>query len=145
MNNQKKIEDILYSIQELILEARNEEKKDKFEIIEINKINEFKTQNLTNSKNNDQLNLNSHTKTREGKLIKNNSNLKNSWKDLNFEKCQEKHQAISLNKIYEENFENELEQIFKESLNLWVKRKLPDLIKEETAIHTKKKLEEKLK
>ena len=145
MNNQKKIEDILYSIQELILEARNEEKKDKFEIIEINKINEFKTQNLTNSKNNDQLNLNSHTKTREGKLIKNNSNLKNSWKDLNFEKCQEKHQAISLNKIYEENFENELEQIFKESLNLWVKRKLPDLIKEETAIHTKKRLEEKLK
>ena len=145
MNNQKKIEDILYSIQELILEARNEEKKDKFEIIEINKINEFKTQNLTNSKNNDQLNLNNHTKTREGKSIKNNSNLKNSWKDLNFEKCQEKHQAISLNKIYEENFENELEQIFKESLNLWVKRKLPDLIKEETAIHTKKRLEEKLK
>ena len=45
MNNQKKIEDILYSIQELILEARNEEKKDKLEItelIELKKINESK-------------------------------------------------------------------------------------------------------
>jgi len=145
MNNQKKIEDILHSIQELILEARNEEKKDKFEIIELNKVNEFQTQGLKKSQNHDQLQHNDHAKTKEGTLIKNGSNLKSSWKDLNFEKCQKKLQASILSKVYEENFENEIEKIFKESLNLWVKKKLPDLIKEETGIFTKKILEEKLK
>ena len=145
MNNQKKIEDILYSIQELILEARNEEKKDKLEIselIELEKINESKTQDLKKSQDYDQLILNKQINTKEGNLSKNNSNLKSNWRDLNFGKCQEKLQDISLSKISKKNFENEIEIIFKESLNIWLKKKLPDLIKEETAIYTKKKLEE---
>ena len=52
MHNQKKIEEILYSIQELILEAQNEEKLDLLqttEIIELNKVHQSKTENLENN------------------------------------------------------------------------------------------------
>ena len=55
MNNQKKIEEILYSIQELILEAQNEQKLGRLqttEVIELNKINPAKTDNLENDKAN---------------------------------------------------------------------------------------------
>ena len=76
---------------------------------------------------------------------KNNYYLKNSWKDLNFKKCQEKVSKLFVNKIIKINFENEIEKIFKDSLSFWIKKNLPDLIKDETALHTKKIFEDKLK
>ena len=156
MNNQKKIEEILYSIQELILEAQNEEKLDLLqttEIIELNKIHQSKTENLENNQDyNKQPHVNKLIKTTKVKAThlevdqtKNNSYLKSSWKDLSFKKCQEKVPSSSLTNINRHSFENEIEKIFRDSLSFWVKKNLPDLIKNETALHTKKILEDKLK
>ena len=148
MNNQKKIEDILFSIQELILEAQNEEKKGKLEtseLIDLNNINQSKTQNFSRNQGYKQPHFNRFIKTKEENLTKSNSFLENNWRDLNFKECQEKQQNFSLSITNKENFENELERIFKDSLSFWIKKKLPDLIKDETALHTKKILKEKLK
>ena len=43
------------------------------------------------------------------------------------------------------NFENDLEKMFRDSLSFLDKKNLPDLIKDETALHTKKIFEDKLK
>ena len=155
MNNQKKIEEILYSIQELILEAQNEEKLDLLqttEIIELNKIHQSKTENLENNQDyNKQPHVNKLIKTTKVKAThlevdqtKNNSYLKSSWKNLNFKKCQEKVQCSSLTNINTHSFENEIERIFRDSLSFWVQKNLPDLIKNETALYTKKIVEDKL-
>ncbi|MDC2966284.1 hypothetical protein OAY92_03695 [Alphaproteobacteria bacterium] len=155
MNNQKKIEEILYSIQELILEAQNEKKLDLVEtkrVIEPDKINSSKTNNLENNQDYTESYVNKLIKTKEfkntkleGKLTKNNYNLKSSWKDLNFKKCQEKASNSSTIETNKNNFENDLEIMFKDSLSFWIKKNLPDLIKDETALHTKKIFEDKLK
>lgn len=151
MNNQKKIEEILYSIQELILEAKNEEKLDLLqttEIIELNKIHQSKTENLENNQGfKKQTHVNKLIKTTHLEVdpTKNNSYLTSSWKDLSFKKCQEKVTSSSLTNINRHSFENEIEKIFRDSLSFWVKKNLPDLIKNETAQHTKKILEDKLK
>ena len=50
-----------------------------------------------------------------------------------------------INKLIKISFENEIEKIFKDSLSFWIKKNLPDLIKDETALHTKKIFEDKLK
>ena len=75
MNNQKKIEEILYSIQELILEAQNE-KKIRFcsnkEVIELNKINPSKTDNLENNQD--------YTESYVNKLIKTKKSKIQNWK-----------------------------------------------------------------
>ena len=153
MNGQKKIEDILHSIQELILEARNEEKLDKLEtpeVINLDKFDQATIRNLEEKKGNNKI----YSDTIQKKItigVKNlqinstkiNTSLKNSWKGLNFEECQENPQKQVLNEIKKEN--DQIEKIFKDSLNFWIKKNLPDLIKEETALHTKKILEEKLK
>ena len=153
MNNQKKIEEILYSIQELILEAQNEEKLDRLqtsEIIELNKINQTKFENLKHEQDYKKSHANKLIKTTKFKIkdlevetTNNNSYKKNCWKDLSFKKCQE---AISSStNVYKDNFENELEKMFRDSLNFWIKKNLPDLIKDETPLHTKKIFEDKLK
>ena len=151
MNGQKKIEDILHSIQELILEAQNEEKLDLIqttEIIELNKIHQSKTESIENNQDyNKQPHVNKLIKTTHLEVdpTKNNSYLKSSWKDLSFKKCQEKVPSSLLTNINRHSFENEIEKIFRDSLNFWVKKNLPDLVKNETALHTKKILEDKLK
>ena len=155
MNNQKKIEEILYSIQELILEAQNEKKLDLVEtkqVIELDKINPSKTDNLENNQDYTESYVNKLIKTKEFKntklereLTKNNYNLKSSWKDLSFKKCQQKASNSSIIETNKNNFENDLEKIFRDSLSFWIKKNLPDLIKDETALHTKKIFEDKLK
>ena len=155
MNNQKKIEEILYSIQELILEAQNEKKLDLVEtkqVIELDKINPSKTDNLENNQDYTESYVNKLIKTKEFKntklereLTKNNYNLKSSWKDLSFKKCQQKASNSSIIETNKNNFENDLEKMFKDSLSFWIKKNLPDLIKDETALHTKKIFEDKLK
>ena len=70
MNNQKKIEEILYSIQELILEAQNEKKLDFVQtkqVIELNKINPSKTDNLENNQDYTESYVNKLIKTKEFK------------------------------------------------------------------------------
>tara|TARA_B100000963_G_scaffold353069_1_gene367204 strand:+ start:477 stop:923 length:447 start_codon:yes stop_codon:yes gene_type:complete len=148
MNNQKKIEDILYSINELILEAQNEEKKDKSEkseLIDLNNVNRSKTQNFLSNQGYKQPHFNRLIKTKEDNLTKSNSFLKNNWRDLNFKECQEKQQNYSSSKTNIESFENELEKILRDSISFWIKKNLPDIINDETALHTKKMLKEKLK
>ena len=155
MNNQKKIEEILYSIQELILEAQNEKKLDLVEtkqVIELDKINPSKTDNLENNQDYTESYVNKLIKTEEFKntklereLTKNNYNLKSSWKDLSFKKCQQKALNSSIIETNKNNFENDLEKMFRDSLSFWIKKNLPDLIKDETALHTKKIFEDKLK
>tara|TARA_A100001234_G_scaffold101309_1_gene89170 strand:+ start:811 stop:1278 length:468 start_codon:yes stop_codon:yes gene_type:complete len=155
MNNQKKIEEILYSIQELILEAQNEKKLDLVEtkqVIELDKINPSKTDNLENNQDYTESYVNKLIKTKEFKntklereLTKNNYNLKSSWKDLSFKKCQQKASNSSIIETNKNNFENDLEKMFRDSLSFWIKKNLPDLIKDETALHTKKIFEDKLK
>ena len=153
MNNQKKIEDILHSIQELILEARNEEKLDRLEtseVINLNKVNQSTAQDLEKKLGKNKIGLDKIQKVSQIKVknleinsTKNNIPLKNSWQNFNFEKCQKKSQSQVLEGIEDEN--DKVEKIFKDSLNFWIKKNLPDIIKEETARHTKKILEEKLK
>ena len=153
MNDQKKIEDILHSIQELILEAQNEEKLDRLEtpeVINLDKFNQAKIGNLGKKENYKEINLNKiqkeipiDVKNLEINRTENNTSLKNSWKDFNFQKCQEKTQRQILEEINKES--DQIEKIFKDLLNFWIKKNLPNLIKEETALHTKKILEEKLK
>ncbi len=155
MNNQKKIEEILYSIQELILEAQNEKKLDLVEtkqVIELDKINPSKTDNLENNQDYTESYVNKLIKTEEFKntklereLTQNNYNLKSSWKDLSFKKCQQKASNSSIIETNKNNFENDLEKMFRDSLSFWIKKNLPDLIKDETALHTKKIFEDKLK
>ena len=155
MNNQKKIDEILYSIQELILEAQNEKKLDFVqtnEVIELNKINPSKTDNPENNQDYTDSFVNKLIKTNEikiteleGEPTKNNDYLNGSWKNLNFKKCQEKDLSSSEIEINKNKFENEIEKMFKDSLGLWIKKNLPDIIKDETALHTKKILEDKLK
>ena len=147
MNNQKKIEDILHSIQQLILEARNEE-KDKLEaqeVINLNKVDQFTSQSLETNQNQNDEHLNQLQKVKNLKInpTKNNSYLKDSWKDLSFKKCQEKSPKLVLEKTKKEIYE--IEKIFKESLNFWIRQNLPNIVKEETAIYTEKILDEKLK
>ena len=155
MNNQKKIEEILYSIQELILEAQNEKKLDFVqtnEVIELNKINASKTDNLENNQDYTKSYVNKLIKTKEVKTTeleddptKNNDYLNSSWKNLNFKKCQEKVSSSSEIEINNNKFENEIEKIFKDSLSLWIIKNLPDIVKDETVLHTKKIFEDKLK
>ena len=155
MNNQKKIEEILYSIQELILEAQNEEKLDRLqtsEIIELNKINQTKFENLKNEQDYKKSHANKLIKTTKFKIkdldvetTNNNSYKKNCWKDLSFKKCQEAISISSSTNVNKDKIENELEKMFRGSLNFWIKENLPDLVKDETALFTKKTLEEKLK
>ena len=153
MNNQKKIEDILHSIQELVLEARNEQKLDKLEttgVINLDTIDQPKTRGLTKKQDNNKIYLDKiqeriPIKAKNPKInpTKSDSNLKNSWQNFNFEKCQENFQSQAFEEVKDEN--NKIEKIFKDSLNFWIKKNLPDIVKEETARHTKKLLEEKLK
>ena len=153
MNDQKKIEDILHSIQELILEAQNEEKLDRLEtseIINLDKFDQATIGNLGKKENYKKKYLDkiqkevpTDVKNFEINPTENNNSLKNSWKNFNFQKCQEKPQRQILEEIKKES--DQIERIFKDSLNFWIKKNLPDLIKEETALHTKKILEEKLK
>ena len=73
MNNQKKIEEILYSIQELILEAQNEKKLDLVEtkqVIELDKINPSKTDNLENNQDYTESFVNKLIRTKEFKNTK---------------------------------------------------------------------------
>ena len=152
MNDQKKIEDILHSIQELILEAQNEEKLDRLEtpqVINLDKFDQATIGNLGKKENYKKLYLDEiqkkipiKQKNLEINPIENNTSLKNSWKGLNFQKCQEKPQRQVLEEIKIES--DEIEKIFVNSLNFWIKKNLPDIIKEATALHTKKILEEKL-
>ena len=152
MNDQKKIEDILHSIQELILEAQNEEKLDRLEtpeVINLDKFDQATIGNLGKKENYKKLYLDEIQKEIPVKLknleinpIENNTSLKNSWKGLNFQKCQEKPRRQVLEEIKKES--DEIEKIFMDSLNLWIKKNLPDIVKEATALHTKKILEEKL-
>ena len=66
------------------------------QVIELNKINPSKTDNLENNQDYKQSYVNKLIKTKKSKnrieveLTKNNYYLKSSWKDLNFKKCQEK-------------------------------------------------------
>ena len=155
MNNQKKIEEILYSIQELILEAQNEKKLDLVEtkeVIQLDKINPSKTDNLENNQDYTESYVKRLIKTEEFKntklereLTKNSYNLKSSWKDLSFKKCQQKASNSSIIETNKNNFESDLEKMFRDSLSFWIKKNLPDLIKDETALHTKKIFEDKLK
>ena len=153
MNDQKKIEDILHSIQELILEAQKEEKLDRFEtpeVINFDKFDQATIGNLEKKENYKKIYLDrvqkevaSEVKSLEINPKENNTSLKNSWKGFNFQKCQEKPQRKILEEINTES--DQIEKMFKDSLNFWIKKNLPDLIKEETALYTKKILEEKLK
>ena len=153
MNDQKKIEDILHSIQELILEAQNEEKLDRLETSEVINLDKFDQATIGNLEKKEnykkryldkiQKEIPTEVKNFEINPTENNNSLKNSWKNFNFQKCQEKPQRQILEEIKKES--DQIEKIFKDSLNFWIKKNLPDLIKEETALHTKKILEGKLK
>ena len=153
MNDQKKIEDILHSIQELILEAQNEEKLDRLEtseIINLDKFDQATIGNLGKKENYKKIYLDrvqkevaSEVKSFEINPTENNTTLKSSWKGFNFQKCQEKPQRKILEEINIES--DQIEKMFKDSLNFWIKKNLPDLIKEEAALHTKKILEGRLK
>ena len=75
MNNQK-IDEILYSIQELILEAQNEKLDfvQTNEVIELNKINASKTDTPENNQD--------YTESYVNKLIKQKKSKQQNWKTI---------------------------------------------------------------
>ena len=153
MINQKKIEDILRSIQELVFEAQNEQKLYKLEtsgVVKLDTVDRSENISLGKKQGYNKIYLDKiqeknpiKIKNLEINSKKNNASLKNSWQNLKFEECQEKSSSKFLEVTKDEN--DKIEKIFKDSLNFWIKKNLPDIVKEETARHTKKLLEEKLK
>ena len=153
MINQKKIEDILRSIQELVFEAQNEQKLYKLEtsgVVKLDTVDQSENISLGKKQGYNNIYLDKiqeknpiKIKNLEINSKKNNASLKNSWQNLKFEECQEKSSSKFLEVTKDEN--DKIEKIFKDSLNFWIKKNLPDIVKEETARHTKKLLEEKLK
>ena len=137
----------------MLVRAQNEEKLDRLETSEVINLDKFDQATIGNLEKKEnykkryldkiQKEIPTEVKNFEINPTENNNSLKNSWKNFNFQKCQEKPQRQILEEIKKES--DQIEKIFKDSLNFWIKKNLPDLIKEETALHTKKILDEKLK
>ena len=132
MSNEKKIEDLIYSISSLIKEAEQESKL----LLEIeNKIESFdlRKENMLNNKK---------IVFSDDKKIKNPQPVEKSkyhdWRLLNFKK--EKH-----NEELRVNFEQRFNKIFESEINNWMKSNFKDLVQAELNKFSSRIIAEKLK
>tara|TARA_B100000287_G_C20643166_1_gene784231 strand:+ start:951 stop:1424 length:474 start_codon:yes stop_codon:yes gene_type:complete len=157
MNNQKKIEDLLISINELILEAKKVEELDIFgeeNFLQKDKILSLKNERFLSEPSSitnkiDQTNslkkkeiqpLTSYNETKNQKVSTSNKD----WNAINFDKYQKKDSIINKNtKI--EGFNNRYQKLFEECLNNWIDQNLKKIIEKESNLFAKKLISEKLK
>ena len=137
MSNEKKIEDLIYSISSLIKEAEQESKL----LLEIeNKIESFdlKKENMLNNK---KIGF-SDDKKIDDKKIKDSQPAEKSkyhdWRLLSFVK--EKH-----NEELRVNFEQRFSKIFESEINNWMKSNFKDLVQAELNKFSSRIIAEKLK
>ena len=130
MGKEKKIEDILFSINNLITEANNEENKSKFPS-EINPVSPKKFVN-------DDISINEETIDLQKK-----TNVNRSWENIKFSNY------TNLLKFKEtDNLKKETDEyllLFKKKINFWISKELKKILENELSIESKKLLAEKLK
>ena len=130
MGKEKKIEDILFSINNLITEANNEENKSKFPS-EINPVSPKKFVNDDISINEETIDLPKKT------------SVNRSWENIKFSNY------TNLLKFKEtDNLKQETDEyllLFKKKLNFWISRELKRILENELSIESKKLLAERLK
>ena len=132
MSNEKKIEDLIYSISSLIKEAQQENKL----LLEIdNNIEnlDLRKENIISNKK-----ISSSDKVKDENLKENNTSKFYDWKSIKFLK-------ENLEKDFKDDLEKSFLKIFESEINLWMKANLKNIIQTELNKFSSKIIAEKLK
>lgn len=132
MSNEKKIEDLIYSISSLIKEAQQENKL----LLEIdNNIEnlDLKKENIISNKK-----ISFSDKVKDENLKENNTSKFYDWKSIKFLK-------ENLEKDFKDDLEKSFLKIFESEINLWMKANLKNIIQTELNKFSSKIIAEKLK
>ena len=132
MSNEKKIEDLIYSISSLIKEAQQENKL----LLEIdNNIENFdlRKENIISNKK-----ISFSDKVKDENLKENNTSKFYDWKSIKFLK-------ENLEKDFKDDLEKSFLKIFESEINLWMKANLKNIIQTELNKFSSKIIAEKLK
>ena len=132
MSNEKKIEDLIYSISSLIKEAQQENKL----LLEIdNNIEnlDLRKENIISNKK-----ISFSDKVKEENLKENNTSKFYDWKSIKFLK-------ENLEKDFKDDLEKSFLKIFESEINLWMKANLKNIIQTELNKFSSKIIAEKLK
>ena len=132
MSNEKKIEDLIYSISSLIKEAKQENKL----LLEIdNNIENFdlRKENIISNKK-----ISFSDKVKDENLKENNTSKFYDWKSIKFLK-------ENLEKDFKDDLEKSFLKIFESEINLWMKANLKNIIQTELNKSSSKIIAEKLK
>ena len=132
MSNEKKIEDLIYSISSLIKEAQQENKL----LLEIdNNIEnlDLKKENIISNKK-----ISFSDKVKDENLKENNTSKFYDWKSIKILK-------ENLEKDFKDDLEKSFLKIFESEINLWMKANLKNIIQTELNKFSSKIIAEKLK
>ena len=132
MSNEKKIEDLIYSISSLIKEAQQENKL----LLEIdNNIEnlDLRKENIISNKK-----ISFSDKVKDENLKENNTSKFYDWKSIKFLK-------ENLEKDFKDDLEKSFLKIFESEINLWMKANLKNIIQTELNKFSSKIITEKLK
>lgn len=132
MSNEKKIEDLIYSISSLIKEAQQENKL----LLEIdNNIEnlDLRKENIISNKK-----ISFSDKVKNENLKENNTSKFYDWKSIKFLK-------ENLEKDFKDDLEKSFLKIFESEINLWMKANLKNIIQTELNKFSSKIIAEKLK
>ena len=132
MSNEKKIEDLIYSISSLIKEAQRENKL----LLEIdNNIEnlDLRKENIISNKK-----ISFSDKIKDENLKENNTSKFYDWKSIKFLK-------ENLEKDFKDDLEKSFLKIFESEINLWMKANLKNIIQTELNKFSSKIIAEKLK
>ena len=132
MSNEKKIEDLIYSISSLIKEAQQENKL----LLEIdNNIEnlDLRKENIISNKK-----ISFSDKVKNENLKENNTSKFYDWKSIKFLK-------ENLEKDFKDDLEKNFLKIFESEINLWMKANLKNIIQTELNKFSSKIIAEKLK
>ena len=132
MSNEKKIEDLIYSISSLIKEAQQENKL----LLEIdNNIEnlDLRKENIISNKK-----ISFSDKVKDENLKENNTSKFYDWKSIKFLK-------ENLEKDFKNDIEKSFLEIFESEINLWMKANLKNIIQTELNKFSSKIIAEKLK
>lgn len=132
MSNEKKIEDLIYSISSLIKEAQQENKL----LLEIdNNIEnlDLRKENIISNKK-----ISFSDKVKDENLKENNTSKFYDWKSIKFLK-------ENLEKDFKNDIEKSFLKIFESEINLWMKANLKNIIQTELNKFSSKIIAEKLK
>tara|TARA_B100000282_G_C31352710_1_gene318516 strand:- start:78 stop:476 length:399 start_codon:yes stop_codon:yes gene_type:complete len=132
MSNEKKIEDLIYSISSLIKEAQQENKL----LLEIdNNIEnlDLRKENIISNKK-----ISFSDKVKNENLKENNTSKFYDWKSIRFLK-------ENLEKDFKDDLEKSFLKIFESEINLWMKANLKNIIQTELNKFSSKIIAEKLK